>query len=96
MAEGVAQLAKWLSSGELRSREQVIRGDVSDFPEILVALFRGKNTGKPVLALEAITNPRLYRGPPGIGPDRTSCVRRLSGRPRTASFRSWQRPRGRS
>jgi NADPH-dependent curcumin reductase CurA len=50
--EGVAQLAKWLGSGELRSREQIIRGDVSDFPEILLALFRGENTGKLVLALD--------------------------------------------
>jgi NADPH-dependent curcumin reductase len=52
-AEGVAELAKWLGSGELRSREQIIRGDVSDFPEILLALFRGENTGKLVLALDA-------------------------------------------
>ena len=51
-AEGVAQLAKWLGGGELRSREQIIRGDVSDFPEILLALFRGENTGKLVLALD--------------------------------------------
>jgi NADPH-dependent curcumin reductase len=51
-AEGVVQLAKWLGSGELRSREQIIRGDVSDFPEILLALFRGENTGKLVLALD--------------------------------------------
>ena len=52
-AEGVAQLATWLRSGELRSREQIIRGDVGDFPEILLALFRGENTGKLVLALGA-------------------------------------------
>jgi NADPH-dependent curcumin reductase len=50
--EGVAQLADWLSSGELRSREQVIHGDVADFPETLLALFRGANTGKLVLALD--------------------------------------------
>lgn len=52
-AEGVAQLENWLRSGELRSREQVIRGDVGDFPEVLLALFRGENTGKLVLALES-------------------------------------------
>ena len=51
-AEGVAQLAKWLGSGALRSREQIIRGKVGDFPEILLALFRGENTGKLVLALD--------------------------------------------
>ena len=54
--EAVAQLANWLRSGELRSREQVIHGDVGDFPEVLLALFRGHNTGKLVLALD-----------PGIG-----------------------------
>ena len=52
-AEGVAQLAKWLRSGDLRSREQVVRGDVNDFPEILLTLFRGENTGKLVLALSS-------------------------------------------
>ncbi|OBA80047.1 NADP-dependent oxidoreductase [Mycobacterium sp. 1164966.3] len=51
-AEAVVQLADWLSSGELRTREQVIHGDVGDFPEALLALFRGDNTGKLVLALE--------------------------------------------
>lgn len=50
-AEGVEQLADWLRSGELRSREQVVNGGVSDFPEVLLALFRGDNTGKLVLAL---------------------------------------------
>ena len=50
--EAVAQLANWLRSGELRSREQVIHGDVGDFPEVLLALFRGHNTGKLVLALD--------------------------------------------
>jgi len=51
-AEGVAQLAKWLHSGELRSREHVVHGDVSAFPEVLLELFRGENTGKLVLALD--------------------------------------------
>jgi NADPH-dependent curcumin reductase len=50
-SEGVAQLADWLNSGELRSREQVVHGDVGDFPDVLLALFRGDNTGKLVLAL---------------------------------------------
>lgn len=50
--EGVAQLADWLRSGELRSHEQIIHGDVGDFPEVLLALFRGDNTGKLVLALD--------------------------------------------
>jgi NADPH-dependent curcumin reductase CurA len=50
-AEGVAQLATWLGNGELRSREDVIAGDVTDFPDALLTLFRGANTGKLVLAL---------------------------------------------
>ncbi|MGB8404799.1 MAG: NADP-dependent oxidoreductase [Mycobacterium sp.] len=52
-AEGVAQLAKWLGDGELRSREHVVAGDVTDFPDVLLTLFRGENTGKLVLALDA-------------------------------------------
>jgi NADPH-dependent curcumin reductase len=50
--EGVAQLAQWLSSGELRSREDIVRGDIARFPEVLLHLFRGGNTGKLVLALD--------------------------------------------
>jgi NADPH-dependent curcumin reductase CurA len=50
--EGAAELARWLGSGELRSREDVVRGDVKQFPEVLLRLFRGENTGKLVLALE--------------------------------------------
>lgn len=49
--EGVVQLADWLRSGELRSREQIIEGGVGDFPEVLLKLFRGDNTGKLILAL---------------------------------------------
>jgi NADPH-dependent curcumin reductase CurA len=50
--EGVSQLAKWLRSGELRSREDVVHGDVADFPEVLLRLFNGENTGKLILALD--------------------------------------------
>jgi NADPH-dependent curcumin reductase len=50
--EGVTQLAQWLASGELRSREDVVHGDVDQFPEVLLHLFRGENTGKLVLALD--------------------------------------------
>ena len=44
--EGVAQLAKWLHSGELQSHEQIEQGGVADFPDTLLKLFRGENTGK--------------------------------------------------
>jgi NADPH-dependent curcumin reductase CurA len=49
--EGAAQLAQWLQSGELRSREDVVHGDVDQFPDVLLRLFRGENTGKLILAL---------------------------------------------
>ena len=51
-AEGVSQLAEWLRGGELHSREDVVRGDIGQFPEVLLRLFHGENTGKLVLALE--------------------------------------------
>ena len=49
--EGVAQLANWLHSGELQSHEQIEHGGVSAFPDTLLKLFRGENTGKLILAL---------------------------------------------
>jgi NADPH-dependent curcumin reductase CurA len=49
--EGVAQLAEWLRSGELRSREDVVQGAIDQFPDVLLRLFDGRNTGKLVLAL---------------------------------------------
>jgi hypothetical protein len=49
--EAVAELAGWLTTGELRSREDVVKGRIQDFPEVLLRLFRGENTGKLVLAL---------------------------------------------
>jgi NADPH-dependent curcumin reductase CurA len=51
--KGCQDLAQWLRSGELRSREHVVAGDVNDFPDVLLTLFRGENTGKLVLALES-------------------------------------------
>ena len=51
--EGVAQLAKWVGTGELRSHEDIERGGVGDFPETLLRLFSGQNTGKLILALSS-------------------------------------------
>jgi NADPH-dependent curcumin reductase CurA len=31
----------------------VVEGHVADFPEVLLKLFRGENTGKLILALDA-------------------------------------------
>jgi NADPH-dependent curcumin reductase len=50
--EAVAQLAQWLQAGELRSREDVVRGGIDRFPEVLLRLFRGENTGKLILQLD--------------------------------------------
>ena len=50
--EAIAQLGQWLRSGELRSREEVVRGGIEDFPEVFLRLFRGENTGKLILQLD--------------------------------------------
>lgn len=50
--EASTQLLHWLRSGELRSREDVVTGDIAQFPEVLLRLFHGQNTGKLVLALD--------------------------------------------
>jgi len=43
--EGVAQLAQWLQSGELQSHEDVVQGDIEQFPDVLLRLFTGQSTG---------------------------------------------------
>ena len=49
--EAAAELAGWLQTGELKSREDVVQGDIQQFPEVLLRLFSGENTGKLVLAV---------------------------------------------
>jgi NADPH-dependent curcumin reductase CurA len=49
--EARARLARWVRSGELISREDVVPGGVDDFPQVFGRLFTGGNTGKLVLAL---------------------------------------------
>ena len=49
--EGVAKLAEWLRSGELRPSEHVVPGTVRDFPATLRGMFDGENLGKLILAL---------------------------------------------
>ncbi len=48
--EAAAEMAGWLAEGKLVSREHVVTGSVADFPETLLMLFNGENTGKLVLA----------------------------------------------
>ncbi|HTX13326.1 MAG TPA: NADP-dependent oxidoreductase [Solirubrobacteraceae bacterium] len=49
--EAVAQLAEWLQDGKLISREDVVRADLEQFPEVFLRLFRGENVGKLILEL---------------------------------------------
>jgi NADPH-dependent curcumin reductase CurA len=48
-AEAVREIAGWLADGSLRTREELVDGGVRAFPEALLKLFRGENTGKLVL-----------------------------------------------
>jgi len=49
--EATAELAGWYRTGRLVSRETIVEGSVEDFPETLLMLFEGANTGKLVLAI---------------------------------------------
>jgi NADPH-dependent curcumin reductase CurA len=49
--EAAAELAGWLHDGRLISREHVVQGGVRAFPDTLLGLFAGENTGKLVLAV---------------------------------------------
>jgi NADPH-dependent curcumin reductase CurA len=49
-AEAGKEMAGWLASGKLKSREDIVEG-FETFPDALLKLFRGENTGKLVLAV---------------------------------------------
>jgi hypothetical protein len=46
--EAVADMAAWLRSGQLQSREHLVKG-LENFPQALLKLFAGENTGKLIL-----------------------------------------------
>jgi NADPH-dependent curcumin reductase len=46
--EAVQEMAGWLASGKLISREEIAAG-LENFPQVLLRLFHGENTGKLVL-----------------------------------------------
>jgi NADPH-dependent curcumin reductase len=48
-----AELAHWLRSGQLKSREHIVPGDIADFPDTLLMLFAGLNNGKLIHAVKA-------------------------------------------
>jgi NADPH-dependent curcumin reductase CurA len=50
--QAMAELAQWLRDGQLVAREHIVHGSVRDFPDMLLMLFAGQNTGKLVLALD--------------------------------------------
>ncbi len=50
--QATAELAQWLRDGRLVAREHVVYGSVGDFPDVLLMLFAGQNTGKLVLAID--------------------------------------------
>jgi hypothetical protein len=49
--EAIAELARWYADGRLVSRDEIVPGGVKAFPETLLKLFAGENTGKLVLAV---------------------------------------------
>jgi len=46
-----AELARWLKSGQLKSREHIVPSDIEDFPDSLLMLLAGQNAGKLILAI---------------------------------------------
>jgi NADPH-dependent curcumin reductase CurA len=50
-AEGARDMASWLASGKIKTREDVVQG-IETFPETLLKLFSGENAGKLVLAVK--------------------------------------------
>jgi NADPH-dependent curcumin reductase len=50
--QAMAEMAGWYRAGQLVSREHIVHGSVRDFPDALLMLFEGKNTGKLILALD--------------------------------------------
>src|SRR5262249_10500421 len=47
-AEAGREMAGWMAQGKLKTREDVVNG-FDTFPETLLKLFKGENTGKLVL-----------------------------------------------
>jgi len=46
--EAAREMAGWMATGQLKSREDIVEG-LATFPETLLKLFKGENTGKLVL-----------------------------------------------
>jgi NADPH-dependent curcumin reductase len=46
--EAAREVAAWMAAGKLKSREDIVEG-LETFPETLLKLFKGENTGKLIL-----------------------------------------------
>jgi NADPH-dependent curcumin reductase len=46
--EAAREMAAWMAAGKLKSREDIVEG-LETFPETLLKLFKGENTGKLIL-----------------------------------------------
>jgi NADPH-dependent curcumin reductase CurA len=46
--EAAREMAGWMAEGKLKGREDVVKG-IDTFPDSLLKLFRGENTGKLIL-----------------------------------------------
>jgi NADPH-dependent curcumin reductase CurA len=51
-AEAARELGGWMAEGKLKSREEVVEG-LETFPDTLLMLFRGENSGKLILQVAA-------------------------------------------
>jgi NADPH-dependent curcumin reductase CurA len=49
-AQAGAEMAGWMAEGKLKSREEIVEG-LASFPETLLLLFTGENSGKLMLKL---------------------------------------------
>jgi len=49
--EAAREMAGWIAAGKLKAKEDVVPGGIAAFPETLLKLFKGENTGKLVLSL---------------------------------------------
>ena len=49
--EAVQDMLELIASGDLVAREHVVTGGVRAFPEALLGIYRGVNTGKLVLEI---------------------------------------------
>jgi NADPH-dependent curcumin reductase CurA len=47
-AEAAREMAAWMAAGKLKSREDIVEG-LETFPDTLLKLFKGENTGKLIL-----------------------------------------------